>query len=117
TFFEMLGNFSFGDYFKRDAIKYAWGFVTEVLKLPKEKLWVTVHITDQEAEDIWVNEIGFDKSRMSRLDEDNFWQAGDTGPCGPSSEIFYDHGEDVAGGPPGSPDEDGDRYIEIWNLV
>ncbi|MEC8009629.1 MAG: alanine--tRNA ligase [Pseudomonadota bacterium] len=117
TFFEMLGNFSFGDYFKRDAIKYAWEFVTEVLKLPKEKLWVTVHITDQEAEDIWVNEIGFDKSRMSRLDEDNFWQAGDTGPCGPSSEIFYDHGEDVAGGPPGSPDEDGDRYIEIWNLV
>ena len=117
TFFEMLGNFSFGDYFKRDAIKYAWQFLTEVLGLPEEKLWVTVHISDQEAEDIWLKEMGVSAERFSRLDEDNFWQMGDTGPCGPSSEIFYDHGEDVFGGPPGSPDEDGDRYIEIWNLV
>ncbi|CAH0992447.1 Alanine--tRNA ligase [Sinobacterium norvegicum] len=117
TFFEMLGNFSFGDYFKRDAIKYAWEFLTEVLGLPEEKLWVTVHISDQEAEDIWLKEMGVSAERFSRLDEDNFWQMGDTGPCGPSSEIFYDHGEDVFGGPPGSPDEDGDRYIEIWNLV
>ncbi|MEO1874712.1 MAG: alanine--tRNA ligase, partial [Cobetia sp.] len=117
TFFEMLGNFSFGDYFKREAIQFAWKFLTEELGLPKEKLWVTVHVSDDEARDIWFNEVGIDQNRFSRLDEDNFWQMGDTGPCGPSSEIFYDHGEDVAGGPPGSPDEDGDRYIEIWNLV
>ena len=117
TFFEMLGNFSFGDYFKREAIGFAWEFLTEVLKLPKERLWVTVHISDDEAADIWINEIGVDPNRMSRLDEDNFWQMGDTGPCGPSTEIFWDHGEDIAGGPPGSPDDDLDRYIEIWNLV
>jgi len=117
TFFEMLGNFSFGDYFKREAIQMAWAFLTEELKLPKEKLWVTVHISDDEAEAIWVNEIGVDPARLSRLDEDNFWQMGDTGPCGPSSEIFYDHGEDVPGGPPGSENDDLDRYIEIWNLV
>ena len=117
TFFEMLGNFSFGDYFKRDAIQFAWQFLTEVLGLPKERLWVTVHLSDDEAADIWVQEIGIDPNRLSRLDEDNFWQMGDTGPCGPSSEIFYDHGPDVPGGPPGSPDDDLDRYIEIWNLV
>ena len=117
TFFEMLGNFSFGDYFKRDAIGYAWEFLTEVLKLPKERLWITVHISDDEAADIWINEIGIDPKRLSRLDEDNFWQMGDTGPCGPSTEIFWDHGEDIPGGPPGSPDDDLDRYIEIWNLV
>jgi alanyl-tRNA synthetase len=117
TFFEMLGNFSFGDYFKREAIGYAWEFLTEVLKLPKERLWITVHISDDEAADIWVNEIGIDPKRLSRLDEDNFWQMGDTGPCGPSTEIFWDHGEDIPGGPPGSLDDDLDRYIEIWNLV
>ncbi len=117
TFFEMLGNFSFGDYFKQDAIKFAWKFLTETLQLPAERLWVTCHISDDEAEAIWVNEIGFPKERISRLDEDNFWQMGDTGPCGPCSEIFYDHGPDVPGGPPGSPDDDLDRYIEIWNLV
>ncbi len=117
TFFEMLGNFSFGDYFKREAIGFAWEFLTEVLKLPKERLWVTVHISDDEAADIWINEIGVDPNRLSRLDEDNFWQMGDTGPCGPSTEIFWDHGKDIAGGPPGSPDDDLDRYIEIWNLV
>ena len=117
TFFEMLGNFSFGDYFKRDAIRFAWTFLTETLGLPKEKLWVTVHISDDEAERIWKEEIGIDPERFSRLDEDNFWQMGDTGPCGPSSEIFFDHGPEVWGGPPGSADEDGDRYIEIWNLV
>ncbi|MBR9769496.1 alanine--tRNA ligase [Halomonas sp. DP5N14-9] len=117
TFFEMLGNFSFGDYFKRDAIGFAWTFLTEVLGLPKEKLWVTVHVSDDEAERIWKDEIGIDPERFSKLDEDNFWQMGDTGPCGPSSEIFYDHGAEVWGGPPGSPEEDGDRYIEIWNLV
>ncbi|HCR98827.1 MAG: alanine--tRNA ligase [Halomonas sp.] len=117
TFFEMLGNFSFGDYFKRDAIRFAWTFLTETLGLPKEKLWVTVHISDDEAERIWKDEIGIDPERFSRLDEDNFWQMGDTGPCGPSSEVFFDHGPDVWGGPPGSADEDGDRYIEIWNLV
>ena len=117
TFFEMLGNFSFGDYFKREAIGFAWEFLTEVLKLPKERLWITVHISDDEAADIWVNEIGIDPNRLSRLDEDNFWQMGDTGPCGPSTEIFWDHGEDIPGGPPGSPDDDLDRYIEIWNLV
>ena len=114
----MLGNFSFGDYFKRDAIFFAWEFLTEVVKLPPERLWVTVHESDDEAEDIWVNEIGFDKNRVTRLgDDDNFWTMGDTGPCGPSSEIFYDHGEDVPGGPPGSKDGELDRYIEIWNLV
>ncbi|MCG8394427.1 MAG: alanine--tRNA ligase [Pseudomonadales bacterium] len=117
TFFEMLGNFSFGDYFKRDAIRFAWQFLTEVLGLPPERLWVTVHISDDEAADIWLKEMGVSAERFSRLDEDNFWQMGDTGPCGPSSEIFYDHGEDVPGGPPGSEGEDLDRYIEIWNLV
>ncbi|GAB3322915.1 alanine--tRNA ligase [Haliea atlantica] len=117
TFFEMLGNFSFGDYFKRDAIRFAWEFLTGELKLPKERLWVTCHVSDDEAEKIWVEEIGFPKERISRLDEDNFWQMGDTGPCGPCSEIFYDHGADVPGGPPGSEDDDLDRYIEIWNLV
>ncbi len=117
TFFEMLGNFSFGDYFKRDAIKFAWEFLTQVLKLPEERLWVTVHISDDEAADIWQKEMGVSPERFSRLDEDNFWQMGDTGPCGPSSEIFYDHGSDVPGGPPGSKDDDLDRYIEIWNLV
>ena len=117
TFFEMLGNFSFGDYFKRDAIAFAWQFLTEVLELPKERLWVTVHISDDEAAEIWVNEIGVYPARLSRLDEDNFWQMGDTGPCGPCTEIFWDHGEDIPGGPPGSEDDDLDRYIEIWNLV
>ncbi|MGB1237932.1 MAG: alanine--tRNA ligase [Pseudomonadales bacterium] len=117
TFFEMLGNFSFGDYFKQDAIKFAWEFLTKVLGLPEEKLWVTVHHTDKDAEAIWRDEMGIDMSRFSRLDEDNFWSMGDTGPCGTSTEIFYDHGTDVWGGPPGSPEEDGDRYIEIWNLV
>ncbi len=117
TFFEMLGNFSFGDYFKREAIGYAWEFLTQVLGLPKERLWVTVHVSDDEAAEIWIKEIGIDPQRLSRLDEDNFWQMGDTGPCGPCSEIFYDHGEDVPGGPPGSEDDDLDRYIEIWNLV
>lgn len=118
TFFEMLGNFSFGDYFKKEAIHFAWTFLTEVLKLPKEKLWVTVYEDDKEAEDIWFNDIGIDKTRFSRCGEkDNFWSMGDVGPCGPCSEIFFDHGEAVFGGPPGSPDEDGDRYVEIWNLV
>ncbi|MEH6575824.1 MAG: alanine--tRNA ligase [Amphritea sp.] len=117
TFFEMLGNFSFGDYFKRDAIRFAWTFLTEVLGLPKEKLWITVHFSDDEAEQIWKEEIGVDPERFSKLDEDNFWSMGDTGPCGPCTEIFYDHGADIWGGPPGSPEEDGDRYIEIWNLV
>ena len=118
TFFEMLGNFSFGDYFKPDAIRFAWQFLTETLGLPKEKLWVTVYHEDKEAEAIWLQEMGVDPDRFSRLGEDsNFWQMGDTGPCGPCTEIFYDHGADVWGGPPGSPEEDGDRYIEIWNLV
>ncbi|MCX4025387.1 alanine--tRNA ligase [Endozoicomonas sp. SM1973] len=118
TFFEMLGNFSFGDYFKREAIRFAWEFLTVELKLPKEKLWVTVYKDDKEAEDIWFNEIGIDQTRFSRLGEkDNFWSMGDTGPCGPCSEIFYDHGPDIAGDPPGGPNDDGDRYIEIWNLV
>ena len=118
TFFEMLGNFSFGDYFKRDAIKYAWEFLTETLGLPPERLWVTVFNDDDEAADIWLNEMKIDPERFSRMGEkDNFWAMGDTGPCGPCSEIFYDHGPDVDGGPPGSPDEDGDRYVEIWNLV
>ena len=118
TFFEMLGNFSFGDYFKREAIQYAWKFLTEELKLPEDKLWITVFEEDQEAEDIWLKEMGVSSERFSRCGaKDNFWSMGDTGPCGPCSEIFFDHGADVAGGPPGSPDEDGDRYIEIWNLV
>jgi len=118
TFFEMLGNFSFGDYFKRDAIRYAWEFLTQDLKLPPEKLWVTIYQDDDEAADIWLKEMKVDPSRFTRLGEkSNFWQMGDTGPCGPCSEIFYDHGPGVAGGPPGSPDEDGDRFIEIWNLV
>ncbi|MEK7990160.1 MAG: alanine--tRNA ligase, partial [Thiotrichaceae bacterium] len=118
TFFEMLGNFSFGDYFKQEAIEFAWDFITEVLKIPKEKLWVTVYEEDQEAEDLWIKHIGIDPNRLSRCGKkDNFWMMGDTGPCGPCTEIFYDHGEHVAGGPPGTPEEDGDRYIEIWNLV
>ena len=117
TFFEMLGNFSFGDYFKREAIQFAWEFLTGTLALPPERLWVTVHISDDEAAQIWVEEIGIDPARLSRLDEDNFWQMGDTGPCGPCSELFYDHGPDVPGGPPGSENDDLDRYIEIWNLV
>jgi alanyl-tRNA synthetase len=125
TFFEMLGNFSFGDYFKRDAIKYAWELLTVVYQLPAEKLWVTVYFEDDEAYDIWANEVGVPKERIVRINDnkgsryasDNFWMMGDTGPCGPCSEIFYDHGDKVAGGPPGSPEQDGDRYIEIWNLV
>jgi alanyl-tRNA synthetase len=118
TFFEMLGNFSFGDYFKQDAIKFAWDFLTKELKLPEEKLWVTVFEEDDETADIWLKEMGISSQRFSRCGaKDNFWSMGDTGPCGPCTEIFYDHGEEVAGGPPGSPDEDGDRYIEIWNLV
>ncbi len=118
TFFEMLGNFSFGDYFKRDAIHFAWEFLTVELGLPEDKLWITVYEKDQEAEDIWLNEIGVDQSRFARIGEkDNFWSMGDVGPCGPCSEIFYDHGAQYWGGPPGTPEEDGDRYIEIWNLV
>ena len=118
TFFEMLGNFSFGDYFKTEAIEFAWKFLTEELSIPKEKLWVTVYKDDKEAEDIWFNHIGIDQTRFSRLGEkDNFWSMGDTGPCGPCTEIFYDHGASVAGDPPGGPNDDGDRYIEIWNLV
>jgi len=125
TFFEMLGNFSFGDYFKKDAINFAWTFLTGVLKLPKEKLWVTVYASDDEAYDIWTQDVGVPAERMIRIGDnkgapyasDNFWTMGDTGPCGPCTEIFYDHGPDIWGGPPGSPDEDGDRYIEIWNNV
>ncbi|KVM83649.1 alanine--tRNA ligase [Burkholderia ubonensis] len=125
TFFEMLGNFSFGDYFKHDAIKFAWELLTTVYQLPKEKLWVTVYQEDDEAYDIWAKEVGVPVERIIRIGDnkgaryasDNFWTMGDTGPCGPCTEIFYDHGPDVWGGPPGSPEEDGDRYIEIWNLV
>ncbi|WP_173844498.1 alanine--tRNA ligase [Nitrosospira lacus] len=118
TFFEMLGNFSFGDYFKRNAIKFAWEFLTVTLKVPQEKLWVTVYAEDDEAADIWLNEVGIASSRFTRIaTTDNFWQMGDTGPCGPCSEIFYDHGPEIAGGPPGTPEADGDRYVEIWNLV
>src|SRR3989344_3485827 len=118
TFFEMLGNFSFGDYFKREAIGFAWEFLTQELKLSKDKLWVTVYKDDDEAADIWLKELKVDPRHFSRLgDASNFWQMGDTGPCGPCSEIFYDHGPGIPGGPPGSPDEDGDRYVEIWNLV
>lgn len=118
TFFEMLGNFSFGNYFKREAIQFAWQFLTEELHLPTEKLWVTVYKDDQEAADIWLNDLKIDPARFTYCGEDsNFWSMGPTGPCGPCTEIFYDHGSHIAGGPPGSPDEDGDRYIEIWNLV
>ena len=118
TFFEMLGNFSFGDYFKEDAIKFAWEFLTEVLKLDKDKLWITVYKDDDEAEEIWKEIIGVDPKRIARLgDEDNFWSMGDTGPCGPCSEIFYDHGDHIDGTPPGAEGDEGDRYIEIWNLV
>ena len=125
TFFEMLGNFSFGDYFKRDAIRYAWELLTTVYKLPADKLWVTVYAEDDEAYDIWAKEVGVPTERIIRIGDnkgaryasDNFWMMGDTGPCGPCTEIFYDHGEDIPGGPPGSPEEDGDRYIEIWNNV
>jgi len=125
TFFEMLGNFSFGDYFKREAIEFAWKFLTENCGFAPERLWVTVYAEDEEAASIWLDEIGVDPERLSRIgdkpgkryDSDNFWAMGDTGPCGPCSEIFYDHGPDVPGGPPGTPEEDGDRYIEIWNLV
>ena len=118
TFFEMLGNFSFGDYFKREAIHFAWNFITGTLGIPKDRLWVTVFKEDDEAERIWTEEIGIDPTRCTRMGEkSNFWSMGETGPCGPCTEIFYDHGADIAGGPPGSPDEDGDRYVEIWNLV
>jgi len=118
TFFEMLGNFSFGDYFKREAIGYAWDFLTNTLQLPPEKLWVTAFDEDEETADIWLNEIKVDANKFSRIGaRDNFWSMGDTGPCGPCSEIFYDHGPDIPGGPPGTPEEDGDRYVEIWNLV
>ena len=126
TFFEMLGNFSFGDYFKREAIHFAWELLTAVYKLPQDRLWVTVYETDDEAYNIWANEIRVPRERITRIGDkpggaryqsDNFWQMGETGPCGPCTEIFYDHGPEVAGGPPGTPDADGDRYIEIWNLV
>ncbi len=118
TFFEMLGNFSFGDYFKREAIGFAWEFLTQRLQMPPERLWITVYTDDDEAAGIWLDEIGVDPARFSRCGEkDNFWSMGETGPCGPCSEIFYDHGAEIPGGPPGSPDEDGDRYVEIWNLV
>jgi alanyl-tRNA synthetase len=125
TFFEMLGNFSFGDYFKRDAIHYAWELLTSVYKLPQEKLWVTVYAEDDEAYAIWEKEIGVPAERIIRIGDnkgaryasDNFWQMAETGPCGPCSEIFFDHGAEVWGGPPGSAEEDGDRYIEVWNLV
>src|SRR5947199_6195691 len=126
TFFEMLGNFSFGDYFKRDGIRFAWELLTVGYGLPKEKLWTTVYATDDEAYDLWTKDIGVPKDRCIRIgdkpggrkyESDNFWQMADTGPCGPCSEIFYDHGPGIERGPPGSPDQDGDRYIEIWNLV
>ncbi|HEU0201744.1 MAG TPA: alanine--tRNA ligase, partial [Burkholderiaceae bacterium] len=125
TFFEMLGNFSFGDYFKREGIEYAWELLTRVYKLPSEKLWVTVYAEDDEAYDVWANVVGVPGERIVRIGDnkgaryasDNFWAMGDTGPCGPCTEIFYDHGPEIPGGPPGSPDEDGDRYVEIWNVV
>src|SRR4030081_52671 len=126
TFFEMLGNFSFGDYFKQDGIRYAWELLTKVFKLPPGRLWVTVYHTDDEAYDLWTKMVGLPKERVVRIGDkpggqkyqsDNFWQMADTGPCGPCSEIFYDHGPGIEGGPPGSPDAEGDRYIEIWNLV
>ena len=118
TFFEMLGNFSFGDYFKRDAIHFAWTLLTRDLKLPEDRLWVTVYADDDEAADVWLDEIGMPKQRFARIStSDNFWSMGDTGPCGPCSEIFYDHGPELEGGPPGTPEQDGDRYVELWNLV
>ncbi len=125
TFFEMLGNWSFGDYFKRESLKWAWELLTEVYKLPKERLLATVYAEDDEAFDIWTKEIGLPPERVIRIGDnkggryksDNFWMMADTGPCGPCSEIFYDHGDHIPGGPPGSPDEDGDRFIEIWNNV
>ncbi|MCG6860802.1 MAG: alanine--tRNA ligase [Chromatiaceae bacterium] len=118
TFFEMLGNFSFGDYFKPDAIRYAWDYLTRVLALPEERLWITVYKEDQAAERIWLDDVGVSPQRFSRCGEkDNFWSMGETGPCGPCSEIFYDHGPEIPGGPPGTPDQDGDRFVEIWNLV
>src|SRR5690349_22923459 len=125
TFFEMLGNFSFGDYFKRDAIRYAWELLTKQYELPADRLWATVYIDDDEAYDIWTKDIGIPPKRVVRIGDnkgakyasDNFWMMADTGPCGPCSEIFYDHGPEIAGGPPGSPDADGDRYIEICNNV
>ncbi|MBA3589930.1 alanine--tRNA ligase-related protein, partial [Methylibium sp.] len=125
TFFEMLGNFSFGDYFKKEAIAYAWELLTEVYKLPADKLWVTVYAEDDEAYEIWNRQVGVPAERIVRIGDnkgaryvsDNFWMMGDTGPCGPCTEVFYDHGPEIAGGPPGSADEDGDRYIEIWNNV
>ena len=126
TFFEMLGNFSFGDYFKRDAIKFSWELITREFELDPKRLWVTVYESDQEAYEIWKNDIKLPDTKIIRIGDkkggqkyqsDNFWQMGDTGPCGPCSEIFWDHGSDVSGGPPGSLDEDGDRFIEIWNLV
>ncbi|MGC1953746.1 MAG: alanine--tRNA ligase-related protein, partial [Gammaproteobacteria bacterium] len=118
TFFEMLGNFSFGDYFKREAIAFAWELLTKNFAIPPERLWITVYENDDEAADIWLKEIGVDPQRFSRCgDKDNFWAMGDTGPCGPCSEIFYDHGPEIIGGPPGSPTQEGDRYVEIWNLV
>lgn len=118
TFFEMLGNFSFGDYFKQEAITYAWDFLTKDIGLASEKLWVTVFEEDEQAANIWLNEIGVNENQFRRIGaKDNFWSMGDTGPCGPCTEIFYDHGDHIPGGPPGSPDEDGDRYVEIWNLV
>ncbi|HEY3849568.1 MAG TPA: alanine--tRNA ligase [Steroidobacteraceae bacterium] len=118
TFFEMLGNFSFGDYFKREAIHFAWNFVTGTLGIPKDRLWVTVYTEDDEAARVWTEEIGISPNRCTRMGEQsNFWSMGETGPCGPCTEIFYDHGPDIAGGPPGSPEEEGDRYVEIWNLV
>jgi alanyl-tRNA synthetase len=125
TFFEMLGNWSFGDYFKRESLKWAWELLTEVYKLPKERLLATVYAEDDEAYDIWTKEIGLPPERVIRIGDnkggryksDNFWMMADTGPCGPCSEIFYDHGDHIPGGPPGSPDEDGDRFIEIWNNV
>ena len=118
TFFEMLGNFSFGDYFKLKAIDYAWEFLTKILQLPREKLWVTVYTDDEESYNIWRNIIGIDVAHLARCGEqDNFWSMGDTGPCGPCTEIFYDHGPDIAGEPPGTATADGDRYVEIWNLV
>src|SRR5437870_5832867 len=126
TFFEMLGNFSFGDYFKKDAIAFAWELLTKVYQLPPEKLWATVYQTDDEAYELWTKMVGIPKERCVRIGDkpggvkfqsDNFWQMADTGPCGPCSEIFYDHGAGIPGGPPGSPEAEGDRYIEIWNLV
>jgi len=118
TFFEMLGNFSFGDYFKREAIEFAWTFLTEVLELPQDRLWISVYRDDKESEDIWLKEMKVDPNRFSCCAEkDNFWQMGDSGPCGPCTEIFYDHGPEIEGGPPGSPEQEGDRYVELWNIV